>query len=55
MEEWNLWPCRRLGSFKEPDAPPNSVERAEERPLLEYEEEDDFINSAGDTESIELF
>jgi hypothetical protein len=30
------------------------VERLEERPLLEYEE-DDFINSAGDTEGIELF
>lgn len=40
----------RLGSFKEPEAPPNSVER----PLLDYEE-DDFITSAGDTESIELF
>ena len=40
----------RLGSFKEPDAPPNSVER----PLLDYEE-DDFISTAGETEGIELF
>ena len=52
----------RVSSFKEPEAPPNSVERAErlspvsreERDLLDYDE-DDFLATAGDTEDIELF
>lgn len=52
----------RVSSFKEPEAPPNSVERAErlspvsreERDLLDYDE-DDFLGTAGDTEDIELF
>jgi len=45
----------RVSSFKEPDAPPNSVERAEaERALLDYEE-DDFLTSTNETEDIELF
>jgi len=43
----------RNNSFKEPDAPPNSVERTEERNLLDYD--DDFLTSTGDTEDIELF
>jgi len=45
----------RVSSFKEPDAPPNSVERVEaERALLDYEE-DDFLSSTNETEDIELF
>jgi len=45
----------RVSSFKEPEAPPNSVERAEaERALLDYEE-DDFLTSTNETEDIELF
>ena len=37
--------------FTEPDAPPNSVERT----LETYEEDDDFLNTAGETEDLELF
>ena len=45
----------RVSSFKEPEAPPNSVERAEaERSLLDYDE-DDFLASTNETEDIELF
>jgi len=45
----------RVSSFKEPDAPPNSVERAEaDRALLDYDE-DDFLTSTNETEDIELF
>ena len=52
----------RVSSFKEPDAPPNSVERLdrlspvsrEERALLDYDD-DDFLAVSGDTEDIELF
>jgi len=45
----------RVSSFKEPEAPPNSVERAEaERSLLDYDE-DDFLASTNGTEDIELF
>eukprot|EP00092_Neocalanus_flemingeri_P009436 GFUD01010153.1.p1 GENE.GFUD01010153.1~~GFUD01010153.1.p1 ORF type:complete len:502 (-),score=192.13 GFUD01010153.1:548-2053(-) len=45
----------RVSSFKEPDAPPNSVEQAEaERALLDYDE-DDFLTSTNETEDIELF
>ena len=40
----------RVASFKEPDAPPNSVERH----VIDYEE-DDFLTSTNDTEDIELF
>jgi len=40
----------RVSSFKEPDAPPNSVERAEsEKTDL------DFLSTSADTEDIELF
>jgi len=47
----------RVSSFKEPEAPPNSVERAEaERALLEYDEDEiDFLSKNADTEDIELF
>ena len=45
----------RVSSFKEPDAPPNSVERAEaERSLLDYDD-DDFLTSTTETEDLELF
>ena len=52
----------RVSSFKEPEAPPNSVERQErlspvskeERALLDYDD-DDFLATSGDTEDIELF
>jgi len=45
----------RVSSFKEPEAPPNSVERVEaERALLDYDE-DDFLASTNETEDIELF
>merc|ERR1719341_718560 len=52
----------RVSSFKEPEAPPNSVERLdrlspvsrEERALLDYDD-DDFLAISGDTEDIELF
>ena len=52
----------RVSSFKEPEAPPNSVERQdrlspvsrEERALLDYDD-DDFLGTSGDTEDIELF
>merc|ERR1719285_445484 len=52
----------RVSSFKEPEAPPNSVERQdrlspvsrEERALLDYDD-DDFLAIPGDTEDIELF
>jgi len=45
----------RVSSFKEPDAPPNSVERVEaERALLDYDE-DDFLATTNETEDIELF
>jgi len=45
----------RVSSFKEPDAPPNSVERAEaERSLLDYDDED-FLLSTNESEDIELF
>ena len=52
----------RVSSFKEPEAPPNSVERLdrlspvsrEERALLDYDD-DDFLAVSGDTEDIELF
>jgi len=43
----------RVSSFKEPDAPPNSVERVD-RNLIDYEE-DDFLSSNNETEDIELF
>ena len=43
----------RSTSFKEPDAPPNSVERVE-RNLIGYDD-DDFLTSSNDTEDIELF
>ena len=43
----------RVTSFKEPDAPPNSVERVD-RNLIDYEE-DDFLSSNNETEDIELF
>ena len=53
---------QRVSSFKEPEAPPNSVERQErlspvsreERALLDYDE-DDFLATTNDTEEIELF
>jgi len=52
----------RASSFKEPRAPPNSVERSErlspiskeDRALLDYED-DDFLTTTNDTEDIELF
>jgi len=43
----------RVSSFKEPDAPPNSVERVE-RNIIDYED-DDFLATNNDTEDIELF
>ena len=43
----------RVSSFKEPEAPPNSVERVD-RNLIEYED-DDFLSTNNDTEDIELF
>ena len=43
----------RVSSFKEPDAPPNSVERVD-RNLIDYED-DDFLTSNNDTEDIEIF
>jgi len=45
--------ANRVASFKEPDAPPNSVERIE-RNLIDYED-DDFLSTNNDTEDIELF
>ena len=52
----------RVSSFKEPDAPPNSVERVEdrlspvtreERQLLDYDE--DFLGSSVPSEDLDLF
>ena len=44
----------RANSFREPKAPPNSVERQDsERTVVEYE--DDFLSSNTETEDIELF
>ena len=44
----------RVNSFKEPEAPPNSVERSDsERNVIEYD--DDFLTSNAETEDIELF
>ena len=42
-------PVGRMSSFKEPEAPPNSVERN----VIDYD--DDFLSSNVDTEDIELF
>jgi len=42
--------------FVEPEAPPNSVEGAEDgRALNAYEDDDDFLNTNCDTEDIEIF
>ena len=43
----------RVASFKEPEAPPNSVERVE-RNIIDYDD-DDFLNTNNETEDIELF
>jgi len=45
--------ANRVASFKEPEAPPNSVERIE-RNLIDYED-DDFLSTNNDSEDIELF
>merc|ERR1719447_1961450 len=44
----------RANSFREPEAPPNSVERQDsERNVIDYD--DDFLSSNTETEDIELF
>ena len=54
-QETNKVSVGRVSSFKEPEAPPNSVERVEsDRNIIDYED-DDFLTTNNDTEDIELF
>ena len=47
-------PVGRVSSFKEPEAPPPSVERNDsERNVVDYE--DDFLSTNAESEDIELF
>ena len=47
-------PVGRVSSFKEPEAPPPSVERPDsERNVVDYD--DDFLSTNADSEDIELF
>merc|ERR1719219_440717 len=54
IAEASQTPVGRVSSFKEPEAPPPSVERNDsERTVVDYD--DDFLSTNAESEDIELF